>query len=241
MDLKPIKTKKIYEEIVEQIRGLMTDGDLKPGDQLLSERELAERLRVSRASVREALRALEMMGYIEIRSGEGTFVREISLDDFIRPLAMVLTLEKGSFFYVYEVRRVLESSCAYLAAQRASSEDVAKMETALRGMEEDLHNNLRGDEADTAFHYAVAEATHNPVLFRLMNTISDSVHNAVQTARRKIFETPGNGEKLLAQHSSVLEAIRRQDSIQAREKMKEHLEFAEEEMAKELEFKRITD
>lgn len=239
MDLKPIKTKKIYEEIVEQIRGLMAEGDLKPGDQLLSERELAERLKVSRASVREALRALEMMGYIEIRSGEGTFVREISLDDFIQPLAMVLTLEKGSFFHVYEVRRVLESACAYLAAQRATGEEVDKMEAALKEMEQDIHNNLRGDEADTAFHYAVAEATHNPVLFRLMNTISDSVHNSVHTARRKIFETPGNGEKLLAQHRSVLEAIRKRDPIQAREKMKEHLEFAEGEMAKELEYERV--
>ena len=89
MDFKPIKAKKIYEEIVEQIRLLMAGGELKPGDKLLPERELADRLQVSRASVREAIRALEMMGFVEIRPGDGTFVRDRNTDEIIQPLSHV--------------------------------------------------------------------------------------------------------------------------------------------------------
>lgn len=237
MDLKPIKTKKIYEEIVEQVRDLLSEGGLKPGDKLLSERELAERLQVSRASVREALRSLEMMGYIEIRTGEGTFVREASIEDFVKPLAMVLGLEKRAFFHVYEVRRILETAAAALAANRATDDDLQSMEEALEMME----NNLAtaADPADSAFHYAVAEATHNPVLIKLMNTISDSVHQSVHMARSKLFENTENVAKLLEQHRAVLDAIRAKDPQLARQQMSTHLAFAEDEMSKEIGLEKV--
>ena len=90
MDLTPIRTKRLYEEIVEQIRQLISDGKLKPGDKLLAERELADRFQVSRASVREAIRTLEMLGVIDIRPGEGTFIRETEADDIIRPLPALI-------------------------------------------------------------------------------------------------------------------------------------------------------
>ena len=95
MDLTPIRTKRLYEEIVEQIRQLISDGKLKPGDKLLAERELADRFQVSRASVREAIRTLEMLGVIDIRPGEGTFIRETEADDIIRPLDKPLQSEGG--------------------------------------------------------------------------------------------------------------------------------------------------
>lgn len=236
MEFKPIKTKKIYEEIVEQVRGLLTEGDLKPGDKLLSERELAERLQVSRASVREALRTLEMMGYIEIRTGEGTFVKEASLEEFIQPFAMMLGLERRSFFHVYEVRRILEAAAAALAADRATEDDLHSLEEALGMMEGELKSG--GDRADTAFHYAIAEATHNPVLIKLMNTISDSFHQSVETARTKIFQHQEDVGHLLQQHREVLEAIRSKDPLLATEKMSQHLTFAENMMSRELDAER---
>ncbi|MDD2422403.1 MAG: GntR family transcriptional regulator, partial [Heliobacteriaceae bacterium] len=96
MEFKPIKTRKIYEEIVEQLRALIAKGNLMPGDKLPSERELSERLGVSRASVREALTALEVMGILDVRPGDGTFVRETNQSSIIEPLAWVLAVERNS-------------------------------------------------------------------------------------------------------------------------------------------------
>ncbi|HBP64409.1 MAG TPA: GntR family transcriptional regulator, partial [Desulfosporosinus sp.] len=96
MNLKPIRTKKIYEQIVEQIGILVADGKLKPGDRLPSERELVERFQVSRASIREAISALELMGLIEVRAGEGTYIRQVNIDAVIAPLAWMLFIEKDT-------------------------------------------------------------------------------------------------------------------------------------------------
>lgn len=234
MEFRPIKPKKIYEEIVEQIKELMAEGDLKPGDKLLSERELAERLQVSRASVREALRALEMMGFVEIRTGEGTFVRESCTDAIIQPLAMFISIERGNFFEIYEVRKIFETAAARLAAERATPEEIQKIEEALWQMEANMSDYEKGEHLDTAFHYAIAEATHNSWLVRLMRTISDSFHNTVAAARRNLFQTPGNAEKLILQHRQIFEAIKGKKPALAEKAMLEHLLFAEAEMAKKI-------
>ncbi len=231
---QPVKSKKIYEEIVAQIKDLIAKGGLNPGDRLLSERELAEKLAVSRASVREALRTLELMGLVEIRTGEGTFVREASTDAFVHPLAAILALERGTFHQVYEVRRIIESACAHLAAERVTPKELMEMEAALRQMEEDMDQGRLGDLADTRFHLAIAEATHNPILATLMQTISDSVHQVVKSARRKLFETPGNAQQLLQQHWQIFYSIRDRKGNEALNHMFQHLIFAEGEMAKEL-------
>lgn len=234
MDLRPVKNKKIYEEIIAQIQSLISAGGLRPGDQLPPERELAEKLGVSRASVREAVRVLELMGLVEIRVGEGTFVREISTEALIQPLAAILALERGTFHQVYEVRRVMECACAYLAAERSSPEEIESMAQALLQMERYLEQNILGDEADTRFHLAVAEGSHNPFLVKLMHTISDSLHQVVQSARRKLFETPGNAQKLLEQHRQIFEAVREGRARDAERLMHYHLVFAEGELAKEI-------
>jgi GntR family transcriptional repressor for pyruvate dehydrogenase complex len=231
-NFRPVKAKKIYEEIMGQIMNLISDGGLKPGDKLPSERELSEALDVSRASVREALRALEMKGFLEIRSGEGTFIRESSNDFLVEPLTMLLHLEDGAFHEVYEVRKTLETSCAYLAALRATTEDIKQMDDALNQMERDISTNNLGQDADTKFHYAIAEATHNSLLQKLMNTIGDSIRNTVTHAREKLYKTPGNPNKLLQQHRAIFEAIRLRRADQARDLMQMHLDFSEQEMIK---------
>ena len=131
MEFTPIKTKRLYEEIVEQIKQLITDGKLKPGDKLLAERELAEQFQVSRASVREAIRTLEMLGVIDIRPGEGTFVRRTGADDIIRPLAMFLAVERSSLLDMFEMRRIFETANASLAAERATQEELDQIESTL--------------------------------------------------------------------------------------------------------------
>jgi GntR family transcriptional repressor for pyruvate dehydrogenase complex len=134
LSFRPIKTKRIYEEIVEQLKELISKGELKHGQKLPAERELAESLGVSRASVREALTALEAIGILDIRPGEGTFIRETSVSTTFAPLTMILEMEQNSISQLMEVRRVLETEIAALAVQRATEEDLARIEENLNRM-----------------------------------------------------------------------------------------------------------
>src|SRR5688572_20254195 len=122
--VEPIKSTRIYAEIVRQIRGLIADGQLKSGDRLPPERDLADRFRVSRTSVREALRALESTGLIEIRAGEGAFVRRVSVEALVEPLALVILSHREAIADLYEARRLLEPPIAKVAAERASPDEV---------------------------------------------------------------------------------------------------------------------
>jgi len=235
MEFSPIKTKRLYEEIVEQIKQLITDGRLKPGDRLLAERELAEQFQVSRASVREAIRTLEMLGVIDIRPGEGTFVRGTETDDIIRPLAMFLAVERSSLLDMFEMRRIFETATASLAAERASEEELDHIEAMLDKMRERLNvlDPEKGEEYDAAFHYAVAEATHNSLLTKLFKTVSEEFAKANSVARRQLYhDNIQNAQKIIDQHSEILEAIRSRSPKAAGEAMLGHLIFAEGELRK---------
>jgi GntR family transcriptional regulator, transcriptional repressor for pyruvate dehydrogenase complex len=235
IEFTPVKTKRLYEEIVEQIKQLITGGELKPGDKLLSERELSERLQVSRVSVREAIRTLEMLGFIEIRPGDGTFVRDTNTDDIIRPLAMFLAVERSSLLDMFEVRRIFETSAASLAAERASQEEVAQIGDLLKKMRKviNLQDSEKGVAFDTSFHYAVAEATHNTLLIKLFRTVSEDFARSISTARRRLLlDSPANVQKIIDQHVRIYEAIKAGKAKAASEAMLEHLTFAEAELRK---------
>ena len=131
MDIAPIKSTRIYEEIVRQIKAMIAEGRLKSGDRLPPERDLAEKFVVSRTSVREALRALESLGLVEIRPGEGTFVREVSVEALIEPLALVMASQREAIGELFEARRLLEPAIAALAAGRATPEEIQEMERIL--------------------------------------------------------------------------------------------------------------
>jgi GntR family transcriptional regulator, transcriptional repressor for pyruvate dehydrogenase complex len=236
MAFKPIRTRSLYQEIVEQIRELMAGGELKPGDKLLSERDLAERLQVSRPSVREAIRSLELMGFVEIRRGGGTFVRDTNADEIIRPLAMFLAVERSSLLEMFEVRRVFETATARMAAERASPSELGRLEAALEAMRErfNARDSEKGEEADVEFHYVVAEATHNALLIRLFRTLSAEFSRAVSVARRQLYLDQHNPKKLVAQHRRIYAAIKGRDPESAARAMREHLNYAERELRKRI-------
>lgn len=235
MELKPIKTRKIYEEIVEQIRELVMRGELKPGDKLPSERDLVERLQVSRASIREALSALEMMGLFEVRSGEGTFMRKLKPESVIAPLAWMLSIEKGTAEELLEVRKILEVQAAQMAAQRAQSVDIHEMAEALEDMRQEIVNpELGGEKADLRFHYAITRATKNKILILLMDTISDMMQQMLKTSRAKLYAGKYTPNILYMEHAKIYEAIRMKDSIKAGELILEHLTGVEEELGRHI-------
>lgn len=232
--LKPIKTRKIYEQIVDQIGQLVAEGQLKPGDRLPSERELVERFQVSRASIREAISALEMMGLIEVRSGEGTYIRQVNIDSVVAPLAWMLFIEKDTELELYEARKILEVQAAGLAAERADEDEISEMFEALEVMRMDLQIQRLGEDADHNFHYAIARATHNKILFRLMNTISDTMMKTLKTSRGKLYEDRSTPERLYKEHYLLYEAIKNHDVERAQKLMLDHLVGVENQLAKYL-------
>ncbi|TGE34305.1 FadR/GntR family transcriptional regulator [Desulfosporosinus sp. Sb-LF] len=234
MILKPIKTRKIYEQIVDQIGQLVVEGHLKPGDRLPSERELVDRFQVSRSSIREAISALEMMGLIEVRSGEGTYIRQVNIESVVAPLAWMLFIEKDTDQELYEARKILEVQAAGLAAERADEEEIHGMFKTLEIMRLDLALHRSGEDADHYFHYAIARATHNKILIRLMNTISDTMQKALRNSRAKLAEdrdtdTP---QKLYDDHYALYQSIKDHDVERARQAMMDHLVGVENQLSK---------
>ena len=232
MILKPIKTRKIYEQIIDQIGQLVAGGQLKPGDRLPSERELVERFQVSRASIREAISALEMMGLIEVRSGEGTYIRQVNLDSVVAPLAWMIFIEKDTESELYEARKILEVQAAGLAAERAEDDELLEMFKALEVMREDLEMQQLGEEADFEFHFAIAKATHNKILFRLMNTIADTMKKTLKISRSKLYEDIHTPMKLYNDHRLLYEAIKDHDVERAKKLMLDHLVGVENQLGK---------
>ncbi len=193
---------------------------------------LAENLNVSRASVREALSALHLLGLLEIKSGEGTFIKQSDVNSIIQPLALLLLMERDTALEILQVRKGLEVEAAGLAAVNASDSDIKKLGKIIDDMEKQMQKSALGEFTDWEFHFALAHATGNTLLVRLMNTISDTMQKTIKINREKLFKTEGNQQILFKQHYDVFVAVRNRDVEAARNKMYEHLTFAEDEMKK---------
>jgi GntR family transcriptional regulator, transcriptional repressor for pyruvate dehydrogenase complex len=180
--------------------------------------------------VREAFSALEMMGIIAIRPGEGSFVRQVSFEGMLEPLSFILQMEIQDIMHLLEVRKILELETAALAAIRATSEDVEDIHKALIEMSEEVRRGGIGDAADARFHFAGAKAANNPVLIKVMNTMSDLMNTSFRSSRQKLFLVENMPAKLYNSHFDVYEAIVARNPNQARIKMREHLIMVEEAM-----------
>jgi GntR family transcriptional repressor for pyruvate dehydrogenase complex len=219
MGIEPIKSTRIYEEIVRQIKAMIAEGRLKSGDQLPPERDLAGKFVVSRTSVREALRALESLGFVEIRPGEGTFVRHVSVEELIEPLALVLATQREAIGDLFEARRLLEPAIAGLAARRATPDEVQEMERILDEQAKDLDRGGTGLTQDGQFHSAIAAAAHNQAITRIVHAIMD----LLTQSREESLHAPGRPQRSHQDHRRVLEAIRRRDDAGAERAMREHV------------------
>jgi GntR family transcriptional repressor for pyruvate dehydrogenase complex len=219
IDLAPIKSTRIYEEIVRQIKAMIAEGRLESGDRLPPERDLAEKFLVSRTSVREALRALESVGLIEIRPGEGTFVREVSVDALVEPLALILLSHREMIGELFEARRLLEPTIAGLAASRATPDELTEMERILDEQAKAIAGGKTGLAQDAAFHTAIATAAHNRAITRVVHAVMDLLAHS----REESIGTPGRPTRSHEDHRRILDAIRRRDSAGAGQAMLDHL------------------
>ena len=230
--LEPIRPKKISEEIVSQIKQLISKGELKPGDRIPSERELATMLGVSRPSVREAIMVLEAMGFVESRQGGGTYVKALTEASIMNPLAKLVEKRDPELLRALaEVRMGLESWSAYLAAQRATDADIAAMRRLYKIMEKQAAKGGWSPDVDAEFHYAITAASHNSLQMHVLDSIHSLFHATIQVALMEFYQQEGHVQLLLNHHHDIMEAIAAHDPELARRKMVEHLAMVEEKMA----------
>ena len=221
----PIKTTKVYEQVIDQIKDMIDKGTLKKGDKLPSERDLVEQLKVSRTSIREALRSLEVIGLIECRQGEGNYIKTNFQDNLFEPLSIMFMLEGSNPDAIWELRKTMEVEASGLAAKRITDEQLKELkeitEKFMNSEDEDI-----SAEVDKEFHYKIAECSGNVLIFNILKTVSTLVDHFIKDARKLILVHEGNREILFSQHNEIYLSIERRSSVDARKAMREHLDFA---------------
>lgn len=216
---EPVERVSVSEEIAKRVLDLINTGVLKPGDKLPSERELMDQLRVSRSSIREALRSLSMMGVLEIRPGAGTYVTEHLVGFIVGQLEWTRLLGKRNIIELLEVREPLEIHAAGLAAQRATPYYTGLLYAAIETYSDISLSLEKRMEADIHFHDIIAEMSGNSVLEYLLRVFHETLRNyALQ--QRIGFSTATTAED---EHLLIVEAIESGDELRARAAMAQHL------------------
>jgi DNA-binding FadR family transcriptional regulator len=222
MPLQTVEPQRLYRQIAEQLRSLMTGGEFTPGSRLPAERDLAKQLGVSRPSVREALIALEVEGWVEVRTGSGVYVLErrgrARNDDTKVPPGEWGPLE------LIRARRVIEGEIASLAATQAKRKHIQAMRDAIEFMQADADRGVAPLAGDRAFHTAVADACGNVVLLETVQTFWDARHGPLFERLGDYFETVPSWRMAINEHEAVLAAIRARDASGARTAMQIHLD-----------------
>jgi len=220
---KAVRKTRVFEGVVLQIQRLIVDGALKPGERLPPERELAARLSVSRSSVRDAIRILELAGLVVPRQGEGTVVADLAPENVAAPIAAILLRKRELIGELLDVRRMIEPTLAARAAERATPEEIARLEEIL---ERQAAKAARGEptvDEDGEFHYQIALAAKNGVV----RSVLDVLMQLLRETRARSLQAPGRPRRSLEGHRRIVEAIARHDPEGAERAVRLHLEEIE--------------
>jgi len=230
-----LKRLTLIDNIVEEIRGKLITGEYKCGDMLGSQDELARKMGVSRASLREALKRLELMGLVESRQGFGTYIKKIKPSDFMNPLSSFIVIDKQSALELLEARLHIEGSLAALAASHATRADLQILEDILTSM-----RNLSAAQEiekfvqqDVQFHYAIAKASNNSILIKIVEILRDLLRQLIS----KVFQNyPENLLETIDQtnefHQNIYESIKRRNPVAARRHMENHIRDVQKKVSK---------
>ncbi|MFT8319818.1 MAG: FadR/GntR family transcriptional regulator [Bacillus sp. (in: firmicutes)] len=228
MEFKQIKPKKIYEEITEALHEAIQSGQLKPGNRLASVQQLSENFQVSRSAVREALSALRAKGLIEMKQGEGTYVRQFEANEISFSFPTAILMNQKDVHNLLEVRRIIETGAAAAAANKRTKENLEKMKLALIEMKGANGVEELGEKSDLDFHLAIADSSQNPLLMNLLLNVSDLMQETMKETRRLwLFSKQTTTERLYEEHLKIYQAIVNQDENKAREAMLYHLQKVE--------------
>jgi DNA-binding FadR family transcriptional regulator len=219
----PVDSRKRADQVREGITAMIRAGQLQPGDKLPTETQLTEMFGVGRSSVREAVQSLVGLGIVEMRPGRGAFVSRVSVDDLARMFDGAVQLEFGAALQLHEVRAMIETTAARLAAVRRTEADL----TAMRRANDDYANQDEHDpedllvEADLRFHRSIVEASHNVILAQVMTSISALLkehRRQYASARERRFR-----DIVLTEHQAILDAIASGDPAAATEAVQIHM------------------
>ncbi len=225
MKLSPIKPKRISDQVFDQIRKLILQGKLDPGERIMSERELATALDVSRASVRDAINRLTAMGFLEQKQGRGTFV---CLPKPEEKNALVVAM-KGSNLSIedlLEVRLGLECNATYLAAERATEKDIYLMEQSIATLEKSTEEGITNAEADVSFHMAIAYATRNSLHIQIMRDLYEYLSVSIDEYQYYRMQASTKMAEIAKEHAQIVTLIKEHDKERAFQAMFTHLSFA---------------
>jgi GntR family transcriptional repressor for pyruvate dehydrogenase complex len=215
---------KSSEWVMGELKREIETGERQPGDKLPSVVELSERFGVGRSTIREALSALKAMGWLDIRQGGGTFVKAPGLAAPADSALAEWMANAQSLLQLIEVRRVLETGIAALAARNRTEADAAALGEIVRRMERVIADERAGEQADTEFHLLLAESTHNPLLIELIRSLSDKLQSSMRDTRALWFYGDRrSAEALLQEHASIAEAVAARNERLAAERMDHHL------------------
>jgi GntR family transcriptional repressor for pyruvate dehydrogenase complex len=229
MPFRPVETERLAHSVVRQIELLILRGLLRPGERLPPERDLAERLGVSRPSLREAIATLQDRGLLVARAGSGVFVAEMLGSAFSDALVRLFASHEEALFDYISFRRDLEGMAAERAARHGSDTDLKVIAAVFARMEAAHDKRNPADEAalDAEFHLAIIEASHNIVMLHMMRAMFDLLKAGVFYNRQQLFRNRATRDALLAQHRAILEAILARDAPRARAAAEAHLSYVE--------------
>jgi len=238
--LSPIPKKpSLVEDVIQELSNFilegMIEGKLKLGDRLPSEREISDLLHVGRSTLREAMKVLTILGLLEARTGQGTFITDGSSDFYAAPLAWGLIIGEQSIAELIEARALLECEAASLAAVRATPEEREQLKQAFIDMQSAKE---RGDvqrfiDEDVRFHITLAKAAHNAVIFQTIKTIRRLLELWIQ----KVLVSAESLAETVEEHRTVVDAIRLHDAEQAKFAMQRHIGSATERLKNVTEWK----
>lgn len=229
MPFRPVTPEKLSSAVVRQIEKLILRGILRPGERLPSERELADRMGVSRPSLREAIGSLQDTGLLTARPGAGVFVADVLGSAFAPALTQLFARHDEAVFDYLSFRRDMEGLAAERAARLASNTDLQVVQTIFDKMvaAHPARNADAESALDAQFHMAIVEASHNVIMLHMMRSMYDLLRNGVFYNRQVMFKQRTTRGALLDQHRAINDALQARDSDAARTAVEAHLDYVE--------------
>jgi GntR family transcriptional repressor for pyruvate dehydrogenase complex len=229
MPFRPVEPEKLSTAVIRQIEGLILRGILRPGERLPSERELADRLGVSRPSLRDAISSLQDSGLLTARPGAGVFVADVLGSAFAPALTQLFARHDEAVFDYLSFRRDMEGLAAERAARLASNTDLQVVQTIFDKMvaAHPARNSDAESALDAQFHMAIVEASHNVIMLHMMRSMYDLLRNGVFYNRQVMFKQRTTRSALLDQHRAINDAIQTRNPEAARSAVETHLDYVE--------------
>jgi len=229
MPFEPVQSEKLSHAVVEQIELLILRGILRPGERLPSEREMAERMGVSRPSLREALADLQSNGLLDSRPGSGVFVSDTLEAQFSPALTRLFSVHKDAVHDYISFRRDMESMAAERAIRHGSDTDLKVIDTIFLKMEAAHTKRNPSEEAalDAEFHMAIIEASHNVVMLHMMRSMFGLLQEGVFFNRQVMFRQRMTRDMILDQHRAINEALQARNIDDAKTAVNSHMDFVE--------------